>query len=413
MDLIFLERGITTVEVKKFYKEVFNKQESVSLPLPNEKEENELINAKYVKGEMRLVTEQARYPLPTLIDMFDKSSTYELQPDFQRRKNRWDNDKRSKLIESFIINVPIPPVFLYEVSYANYEVMDGLQRITTIIDFYKDEFELSGLEQWQELNGRKYSNLPEKIKEGIDRRYLSSIILLNESAPNTQKATEMKQLVFERLNTGGEKLSAQEIRNAIYNGKMNKLCLKLSSNEIFKKLWNIKIDNDISPQKDKLFSDMSDVELVLRFFAMRFIDRFTGNLDYFLDTYLKNANSYPDETLLELENLFLRNINIAYDLLGDKAFKIYKTYYGKLNWSSEAQRTIYDPLMIVLTKLELTEEEVINSDKKQLLLQLQNFYKENEEKFDGKRQGKSETLLRTRLLYKFFCSFFNREVAYD
>uniref|UniRef100_UPI004025E757 DUF262 domain-containing protein n=1 Tax=Ruminococcus bicirculans (ex Wegman et al. 2014) TaxID=1160721 RepID=UPI004025E757 len=200
--------------IEKYDNETFPENEKVQSPESNAT----LINEKYMKGETRLVTEQARYPLPTLKELFSKESTYELQPDFQRRKGRWSIEKKSKLIESFIINVPVPPVFLYEVSFAYNEVMDRLQRISTLIDYYNDEFELTGLDQWAELNGMKYSELPEKIKEGIDRRYLSSIILLNESASNPQKAMQMKQLVFERLKTGGEPRSGQEIRNAIYNG---------------------------------------------------------------------------------------------------------------------------------------------------------------------------------------------------
>jgi len=397
------------MQINKFNHEIFDKaQQILSLDDVNDDD----INAKYMKGETRLVTEQARYPLPTLIDLFKKSSAYILQPDFQRRK-RWDNEKKSKLIESFIINVPIPPVFLYEVSFANYEVMDGLQRITTIIDFYEDKFELTGLVQWQELNGRRYSDLPEKIKEGIDRRYLSSIILLNESASDMKKAIEMKQLVFERLNTGGVKLSAQEIRNAIYNGKMNQLCIKLSQNEIFMKLWDIKIINENNPQQNKLYKDMSDVELVLRFFAMRFVDKYTGKLDVFLDEYLKISNTFPDETLKKLENLFLRNIEIAYKLFDIYAFKLYKTSYGKLSWSSDAQRTVYDPMMLAITKLELTDSEIEKADYKKLLKGIEKFYEKYEENFDGKKQNKNDILKRTELIYTFLCRHFNREVKID
>lgn len=399
------------MKIHKFANEKINIQEQSSLHIPDEKNAyNNFINEKYMKGETRLVTEQARYPLPTLIDLFDKSTAYELQPDFQRRKGRWNNDKKSKLIESFIINVPVPPVFLYEASFANYEVMDGLQRISSIIDFYKDKYELSGLEQWPELNGKKYSELPEKIKEGIDRRYLSSIILLNESAANLQKATEMKQLVFERLNTGGEKLTAQEIRNAIYNGKMNQLCIELSNNTIFKKMWGLKNDNANSISKDKLYSNMGDVELILRFFAMRFVDQYNGKLDLFLDTYLKNANNFPDETLNSLKELFQRIITVADKLFDEKAFKIYKPRYGTLCWSSDAQRTIYDPMMIALTKMELTDDEIEATNKNLLLSKLQDFYINHGEDFDGKKQGKSDIIYRTSLLLKFFSSFYNREV---
>jgi hypothetical protein len=79
------------------------------------------INAKYVKGEVRIVTEQARYPLPTVVGMYRDSKSYVLNPHFQRR-HRWDRAKQSKLIESFIMRVPIPPIFLYEVEYSRYEV---------------------------------------------------------------------------------------------------------------------------------------------------------------------------------------------------------------------------------------------------------------------------------------------------
>lgn len=395
------------MKIEKFSKEIFPENEKYQIPESNAT----LINEKYMKGETRLVTEQARYPLPTLKELFSKGNAYELQPDFQRRKGRWSNEKKSKLIESFIINVPVPPVFLYEVSFANYEVMDGLQRISTIIDYYNDEFELSGLIQWAELNGMKYSKLPEKIKEGIDRRYLSSIILLNESASNPEKAMQMKQLVFERLNTGGETLSGQEIRNAIYNGKMNERCIKLSDNPTFKKLWGLKDDNATVVDKDPLYRNMGDVELVLRFFAMRFVEKFTGKLDLFLDTYLKYANFFPDETLDMLEDLFLRNISVAFDLLDDKAFKIYKYRYTSLDWSSDAQRTVYDPMMLALTKLQLTDDEIMKVDKVKLKQELQDFYIEHENDFDGKKQGRYDIQHRSELIYKFFCKFFQREVT--
>ncbi len=394
------------IEIKKFENEIFTENKKYQ----SQYSEAALINEKYMKGETRLVTEQARYPLPTLNELFSKGNAYELQPDFQRRKGRWSIEKKSKLIESFIINVPVPPVFLYEVSYANYEVMDGLQRISTIIDYYNDKFELAGLIQWSELNGMKYSQLPDKIKEGIDRRYLSSIILLNESASDPEKAMQMKQLVFERLNTGGEMLSGQEIRNAIYNGKMNDRCIKLSDNEIFKRLWGLKNDNASADEKDSLYRNMGDVELVLRFFAMRFVDKFTGKLDIFLDNYLKSANMFPEKTLDMLEEQFLRNINVAYHLLDDKAFKIYKHRYVSLDWSSDAQRTVYDPMMIALTQLQLTDEEIEASNKIELVKKLEKFYEDHEDDFDGKKQSRSDIQHRAEILYNFLTSYFNRKV---
>ena len=79
------------------------------------------------------------------------------------------------------MNVPIPPIFLYEDRYSHYEVMDGLQRLTAIFEFYTGCTCLEGLDQWPELNKRRYSQLPDQVRRGIDRRYLSSIILLQET----------------------------------------------------------------------------------------------------------------------------------------------------------------------------------------------------------------------------------------
>ena len=369
------------------------------------KNSDEQIKKKYNSGEVRIVTEQARYPLPTLSELFSKDK-YNLHPEFQRRR-RWSQEKKSKLIESFIINVPVPPVFLYEIDYASFEVMDGLQRITTIIDFYEDKYELTGLEEWAELNGKKYSELPERIKEGIDRRYLSSIILLKESAKDVDEADRLKKLVFERLNTGGVKLSPQETRNALYDGKLNKLCIELSKNTIFKQLWEIsdteesieENDNDYYEiDSNKLYIDMSDVELVLRFFAFRFLDQYTGRLDNFLDNYLKYGNvNFNDELLNEYKKLFIKNINLANKLFGEKAFRQYKEFRGKNKWS-EPVRTIYDPMMQALTEYSEGDFDFnrISLENRQELLE--NMYVSSNDIFNGKKQSKSDIQERIEII---------------
>ena len=287
------------------------------------------INEKYKKGEVRIVTEQARYPLNTIVNLVE-SEDYILNPEFQRR-HRWDTTRKSKLIESFIMNVPIPPIFLYEFEYSKYEVMDGLQRLTAISQFYKDEFLLQDLGEWKELNGYKYSNLPEQIRKGIDRRYISSIILLQETAKSEEEANRLKQLVFERINSGGEKLKAQEIRNALYPGKLNSLTIKLARNPKFCQLWDIpepdsdEINSGYPRQEvieNKYFKDMSDAELVLRFFAYRQLDQWQGNtLEIFLDDFLINGNlHFTDEVLTQLQQVFEDTVMLAYQIFDHKAF---------------------------------------------------------------------------------------------
>ena len=96
------------------------------------------INEKYVRGEIWIVTEQARYPLNTIAGIV-KSSSYKLSPKYQRR-HRWSSEQQSSLIDSLIMNVPVLPIFLYEYDYSKYEVMDGLQRLTATYDFYTDKY---------------------------------------------------------------------------------------------------------------------------------------------------------------------------------------------------------------------------------------------------------------------------------
>lgn len=366
-------------------------------------DENE-INEKYNKGDVRIVTEQARYPLNTITSMIE-SGDYLLNPEFQRR-HRWDNKTRSKLIESFIMNVPVPPIFLYEVEFSYYEVMDGLQRLTTIHRFYKDGFRLQGLDEWVELNGYLYSELPEKIRKGIDRRYLSSIILLQETAKNKEDAQLMKQLVFERINSGGVKLESQEIRNALYDCKLNKLCMKLARDKHFCMMWEIPIPpldeiekGEISEEllENSLYKKMMDVELVLRYFAFRQIDKYERQtLQRFLDYYLENARNFSDDILNRFENLFIKTTELLYKVFAEKAFNLYRLNDGKWVWYDRPTRVIYDPIMFVFSKY-LDNSEALIKNKANICRDIELFYKENYKEFAG-RDSNSEDI-RKRISY--------------
>jgi hypothetical protein len=299
------------------------------------------INAKYKRGEIRIVTEQARYPIKSIQGMLE-GGDYKLNPEYQRRK-RWSLGRKSRLIESFIMNVPLPPIFLYEYEYSKFEVMDGLQRLTSIFDFYNGRFRLEGLEYWKELEGMKYKELPEEIQKGIDRRYISSIILLEETAKTPEEAERLKQIVFERLNSGGEKLKAQETRNALYNGVFNQLCIKLSANDSFRRMWQIPLESDGEEAllTSENYRQMADVELVLRFFSYRFLHLQSGTIEDFLDEYLRQANSFPIDTISALAELFIQTVETIHTIFGNEAF-ITPGYERK---TIKPQKTIYDPLM--------------------------------------------------------------------
>ncbi len=400
-------------ELKNFESDFFNfgseeKKKSQSMT-------DSEINEKYLKGEVRIVTEQARYPLNTVQEVFS-GEDYILNPEFQRR-HRWNVEKQSKLIESFIMNVPIPPIFLYEKEYSVYEVMDGLQRISAIKDFYEDKYALRGLEIWPELNGRKYSDLPEQIKKGIDRRYISSIVLLKETAKTDDEANIIKQMVFSRINSGGAKLEDQEYRNSQCSGKFNNMIIELARNNYFCEIFDIpqktdeenlaedKISEDL--KDDPKFKTMKDVEIVLRFFALRNINKWKDTtFTRFLDQFAYKADLLDNDDVLNSYRLiFEETIKFAYDLLGDKAFCMWKkNKEGNYKWGRKATMVIYDALMYVLSD-HLNEKENFISKKEDVIKGFEKLFEENESEFNGRNTTSKDTQKRINIFNNFFQNF--------
>lgn len=361
------------------------------------------INEKYEKGEARIVTEQGAIKLPLISSIFN-GDKYEKMPVYQRRIT-WDDEKRSKLIESFIMNIPIPPIFIYEVEFGKYEVMDGLQRISAIQDYYEGRYSLRGLSEWKELNGLKYNDLPQKIREGIDRRQISVISLLKESAKTPEQEQKMKRMVFERLNTGGVKLEPQEIRNALYDGPFNRLCKELSSMPLFRQMWgipieperNIEQEYDIDEEvnfadeiaKNKMYMRMYDVELVLRFFAMRHLDEFV-KLSDFLDAYLIFGNNKINENI-DVEDyyrqLFIKEIEKVNKIFGANAFCIFSKQKSGYKWSSP-KNMIFDPLMLAVSNYVIVDENIDSAANQEMLKA--KYQTVDESLFDGKRQSKTD-----------------------
>ena len=284
------------------------------------------INQKYLKRELRIVTEANREQLPNFVDALNRPGWMDLRPFYQRRP-RWDQARQSKLIESFIMNIPVPPLFVYESDLAKYEVMDGQQRITAIKDFYANRYALKGLEQWPELNGRYYRDLPSEIVKGIDRRSISYIALLKESATTSEDEALLRQQVFERLNTGGIQLTNQEIRHCIYHGPFDQLLLDLTKHPVMRRAWGLPEyipAEDTRPPKALLdsthYRKMQDCEVVLRFFALRHIEQFRHGVQGFLDLYMVRARRFGSADIAVLRDLFLATITLADAVYGQLLF---------------------------------------------------------------------------------------------
>ncbi|WP_048602686.1 DUF262 domain-containing protein [Rubeoparvulum massiliense] len=342
-----------------------------------------LVN-KALNGEYNLLIDQARYPLENLPLIF---VNYNLNPEYQR-KRVWDIKRKSKLIESCLVNVPIPPVFLYETDYNKYEVMDGLQRISTIISFFKNEFKLEGLELWSEINGCKFSDLPEELRNLIHRRYLSAIIILKESSKGKERELELKQFVFERLNTGGMELSPHEIRNALHPSNFNNMVNELADNKIFKLM--------IKNTDDELIR-MEDREMILRFFAFKSAIKcdYKRGIKVTLDNYQIAAQKFNEEQVEDAKKYFMNVIENVHSIYGDKAFM--KSNKGKF------EKMIYDTVMLSVSKLldegydleVLRRRGTVNQTNKNSLI------KKNKDQFNGKYTALVNVKARIDIFYNF------------
>jgi hypothetical protein len=359
------------------------------------------INAKYGKRELRIVTESNREQLPNFVEALKRKDWMELRPFYQRRP-RWDPVRQSRLIESFIMNIPVPPLFVYESDLAKYEVMDGQQRITAIRDFYTNKLELQGLEQWPELNGRIYDKLPTEIRKGIDRRSISYIVLLKESTVTSEDEALLRQQVFERLNTGGVKLSKQEIRNSIYHGAFNDLLLELAQNSDFRSTWGLFLftkEEVLNPPNELLmnptYAKMSDAEIILRFFALRHVEQYQRGMAGFLDLYSVRARKFNELDIQILKGLFTETITLARHVYGDLLFRTWDAEKGA--WSIKPQVAFADAVMVGFSRHLAQAQEFTDRAHTVIELTKQLFITNPAGTFTGQRNTKGDVQDRIRL----------------
>lgn len=362
------------------------------------------INDKYERGEQRIVTEMNREKLPNFVEALEKNEYMEVRPFYQRR-SRWDEERQSKLIESFIINIPVPPIFLYERAFNSYEVMDGQQRITAISDFYKNRFKLKGLDLWPELNGLTYLELPNKIRAGLDRRSISSIVLLKESAPEEEDAIFLRQLVFERLNTGGVKLERQEIRNSLSHGPFNNMLYELARGDLFREIWSLPrfepeelIDHKRPIYKSVFFKTMEDIEVVVRFFALRHMEHYKYGIQGFLDLYMIRSKSFDQEDVEFFENLFNKTLNCAYQIYQDNIFRVYEN--GK--WSAKPIKGMYDAVMVALSDFTNDYDRLIDEKNRIVELTVELIEREGVAAITGRASTKKDLENRINLFRQLF-----------
>lgn len=278
-----------------------------------------------------------------------KQGTIIMHPDFQREEV-WSKETKSRLIESLLLRIPITMFYVSADEEGKLTVVDGLQRLSAIRDFvlkedYKstntkglgDGLRLQGLEFLADYEGKTFNELPINMQNRINETEFTFTII-NPGTPE-----EVKRNIFKRINTGGEGLKPQEIRNALYAGKSTELLKTLATSTSFMKATTSSVRSN----------RMESYEVVLRgiAFILRDADSYpkNGNMDKFLGDTMVILNSYPDfndrellrlekmedldlnsvkkERIEELEDIFRLSMKRAKALFGTHAFR--KSYGAK------------------------------------------------------------------------------------
>lgn len=218
-----------------------------------------------------------------------------LNPDFQRNDDRWGNKQKSELIESVIMGIPLPVIYLFQDKNGKKQVVDGRQRLTCIAEFLDNKFKLNGLSIIANLNDKKFKDLDSNLQNKIEDYQLEIYTIL---PPTPEK---VKFNLFDRLNRGGTQLNNQEMRNALYQGTSTKLIKEMSEYDNFRIATGSSL-NSIT-MKDRYF--------ILRFISFYLLRKnklgdieYNGEIDEFLKNTMEYINTKNIEEYAELKNKF-------------------------------------------------------------------------------------------------------------
>jgi len=264
-------------------------------------------------------TQGKDYSFNELLSMHEEGELV-INPEYQRLF-RWPEEKESRFIESLILELPLPPIFVIEVEDGKYELIDGLQRISTYFHFrgkldaphreikVGDKLCLVECDIVSALNGFTYEELPRALEIKLKRHTVRVEVIRKESD------ARLRYHMFKRLNTGGALLSEQELRNCtirLLNNTFNDFIIACSRNPDFVEC----IANVGTEQVDKKF----DQELVLRLFAFKnWKDHYTHEIGSFLTEYLEAISDTPPKVGFD---------PIAESLVFEKTFQILRTLLG-------------------------------------------------------------------------------------
>ena len=247
--------------------------------------------------DRKVVTQPYDLAVHSLIDQIEANTIFlrplSDRPEFQR-KYVWTNVLASRLVESILLNVPIPPCYFSQNEEFELDVIDGQQRLYSIYRFIDNQFPLVSLEVLKEFNGNRFHELPGKVQRRLRTYTLRCVLITNESHP------EIKFDVFQRLNTNTVPLNAQELRNCVYRGSLNSYLGVASEYKPWLGILGKKV-----PDKR-----LRDEELILRFFAFELLglESYRTPQKHWLNDAAKLGSKLPKAKIAVLATLWENTI---------------------------------------------------------------------------------------------------------
>jgi uncharacterized protein with ParB-like and HNH nuclease domain len=292
----------------------------------------------------RLSTETYDFTVSTINEYI--KDNHIVIPKFQRGYV-WNRSQASRLIESLIIQCPIPVIFLSQNSDETLSVIDGNQRLNSIKLFLEDDFQLKGLTAYPEIEGFYFSELDPRFQRHILNRTVRCIVILKDTHP------QIKFDVFERLNTGSVRLNPQELRHGIYNGPLMDLLEKLSKDKDWQTLSGTKQDRR-----------MKGDELILRFLSLSDNWRsYSKPLSSFLNVYSENHRIVSSEVQAELKNTFTHTFNNCQKIFGIYTFRTFNKDFKQLKFNA----ALFDAQMVSVFEIAPDEQRIAAIDKERML----------------------------------------------
>jgi hypothetical protein len=264
-------------------------------------------------SQKRVLTQTRDESIELLVSRIRKGRLI-LQPDFQR-DFVWSRSKASALIESILMRIPLPVIYVSELKDESWEVVDGQQRLTSIRSYIDGKFpdgqafKLGQLRVRDDLRGKSFIELSQEDQNSIEDYSLRVIVILKDASP------DLKFEVFERLNSGADKLNDMELRNCTYRGPYNDLLKELVRDDTF-----LKIRGQSAPD-----ARMQDRQLLLRFFAMwrNTHLRYRGPMKQFMNHEMQEHQFATPDKIATMRRTFEDAIQCAWDVFGTRAFRRY------------------------------------------------------------------------------------------